>query len=87
MRVNIGLCTFSDFVLVRNSASARDASTPIVLPPKWISSITSGLTSLSIGAMSSLVSSLRPLPSIENIFAFVVMIENSCAEWYKMGGI
>lgn len=50
-------------VFCRNSASASDASTPRVLPPKWISSIFVGSTSFSHGSMSARVLSLRPFPS------------------------
>ena len=63
--------TFKTVVFSRNSANALAASTPIVFPPRWISSTTVGSTALRWGSMSDLESNLRLFPWRENTFAAV----------------
>jgi hypothetical protein len=65
--------TLSLVVALKKSASAVDASTPMVLPPRWISSMAVGSTSLSQGSMSALVSSLSPFPCRERTAVVAVM--------------
>lgn len=64
-----------EVAFVKNSARASAASTPMVFPPKWTSSMMIGSTSFIQGSKSALVSSFRDFPWIDRTLDIVDVIK------------